>query len=314
MTVWTIIFGVIDHLLVGWIVSRFSSGFTNWLILLVSACVFGGSVVDLMAIAIHECCHGTVVRGTLANKLLALLANVGTIIPIAMGFRRYHSEHHVYQGSATKDPDMPLSWELPLIRGSSWRKLIWLTTYPAMYAVRAMVRGRTIGQWEVINHVFTMSVNAAIWYFWGSKALIYFIVSFAYGYTFHPAAAHFLQEHYTYANGQETYNYYGWSNLLFLNIGFHNEHHDFPSVPARLLPLITKVAPEYYLTLLAHTSWRRVLWSFLTDQNIGPQSRCARTEEEGVVVGKTQAKENEEPSRTNVHSKSGSRKCNELQL
>ena len=36
--------------------------------------------------------------------------------------------------------------------------------------------------------------------------------------------------------GQETNDYYGWLNRIQLNIGYHNEHHDFPSVPWNRLP------------------------------------------------------------------------------
>lgn len=171
---------------------------------------------------------------------------------------------------------MPLKWELELIHGTFFRKLCWLTVYPAMYAIRAIVRGKTVTDWEVINLVFTITCDVLFYLVFGIKSCAYLIISFLFGYTFHPAAAHFLQEHYTFTSGQETYNYYGWANTLFLNIGFHYEHHDFPAVPARLLPFITLIAPEYYQPLMAHHSWRKVLWSFLTDSNIGPQSRCAR--------------------------------------
>jgi sphingolipid delta-4 desaturase len=93
-------------------------------------------------------------------------------------------------------------------------------------------------------------------------------------------AAHFIQEHYTFTDGQETYSYYGWANILFLNIGYHNEHHDFPNVPWHLLPAIKLCAKESYDPLAYHGSWRSVLWTFITDKNLGPQSRVVRTPED----------------------------------
>ena len=66
---------------------------------------------------------------------------------------------------------------------------------------------------------------------------------------------------------------------MFLNIGYHNEHHDFAQVPWSKLPMIKAIAPEFYEPLAAHYSWIAVLYHFLTDPQLGPQSRVGRTSE-----------------------------------
>nr|GFC76154.1 sphingolipid delta(4)-desaturase DES1-like [Tanacetum cinerariifolium] len=61
-------------------------------------------------------------------------------------------------------------------------------------------------------------------------------------------------------------------------VGFHNEHHDMPSIPWNNLPKLKQVAPEFYEPLLAHTSYTKLFFKFLFDQEISLYSRITRRE------------------------------------
>jgi sphingolipid delta-4 desaturase len=119
-----------------------------------------------------------------------------------------------------------------------------------------------------------------VYKYFGLQGLGYLFFSLWFGYGLHPAAMHFIQEHYTYKDGQETYSYYGNWNPFFLNIGYHNEHHDFTKVPWSKLPEVKKRANEFYEPLASHDSWIHVLTSFILDPQLGPQSRVGRSHED----------------------------------
>ncbi|KNZ81612.1 Dihydroceramide delta(4)-desaturase [Termitomyces sp. J132] len=75
---------------------------------------------------------------------------------------------------------------------------------------------------------------------------------------------------------QETFSYYGPLNLLAYNVGYHNEHHDFPSVPWTRLPALRALAPEFYDVLPSHPSWPMVIVNFIRDKEVGIFARAKR--------------------------------------
>src|ERR671936_90620 len=72
------------------------------------------------------------------------------------------------------------------------------------------------------------------------------------------------------------FSYYGPINRLCLNIGYHNEHHDLPSIPWNNLPRLRAIAPEFYDDLKYHPSWTRLVFQFIFDPRYSLFSRIER--------------------------------------
>jgi sphingolipid delta-4 desaturase len=110
------------------------------------------------------------------------------------------------------------------------------------------------------------------------------VFSFFFSIGLHPLGARWIQEHYLVSPLQETYSYYGPINILSLNVGFHNEHHDFPSVPWNKLPLLKKMAKESYDNLVYYKSLVKLFFRFLFDSNLSLFSRMVTTNREELKV------------------------------
>uniref|UniRef100_A0A8C6Z4L0 sphingolipid 4-desaturase n=2 Tax=Nothoprocta perdicaria TaxID=30464 RepID=A0A8C6Z4L0_NOTPE len=242
------------------------------------AYAFGGCINHSMTLAIHDISHNVAFgnKQTKWNRWFAVFANLPIGVPYSASFKKYHIDHHRYLGGDSLDVDIPTDFEgwffcTPL------RKLLWLFLQPLFYSLRPLyVNPKTITQMEIFNALVQFSVDLVIYYFWGLKPIIYLIAGTILCMGLHPISGHFIAEHYMFLKGYETYSYYGPLNWLTFNVGYHMEHHDFPSIPGCKLPMVKKIAAEYYDNLPYHQSWIRVLWAFVFDDTIGPYSRVKR--------------------------------------
>ena len=140
-------------------------------------------------------------------------------------------------------------------------------------------------RWIGANWIVQMSFNVAIVYFFGAQALLYLLASLFFSIGLHPLGARWIQRHYLVNDDeQETYSYYGPLNTIAFNVGYHNEHHDFPSVPWHKLPDVRKIAPELYDTLDYHMSWTKLWLRFLFSRKISLFSRKIRADRGGVML------------------------------
>ncbi|PIA19353.1 hypothetical protein COEREDRAFT_37163 [Coemansia reversa NRRL 1564] len=248
----------------------------HWTAVLAIAYLLGGTISALYGVIIHEAGHNLVFKRPFYNRLTGLMVNLPMVVPISQSFRRYHLEHHQYQGVEGMDPDLPLDAEIKYIHNNPLLKTLWVFCYSAMYVLRGLAMKKKPQRWELINWAFILCVDALIVRYMSARSLAYLAVSVFFGYGMHPGAAHFIQEHYIFRDGQETYSYYGSGNVFYLNIGLHNEHHDFPQIPWTRIYKLRRIATEFYDPLYAHTSWIGVIIMFITSPMQGPQARLVR--------------------------------------
>ncbi|XP_021957942.1 sphingolipid delta(4)-desaturase DES1 [Folsomia candida] len=250
----------------------------SWTYIILLAYCFGGVINHALTLAVHEIAHNLAFGHSrpMANRMLGMFANLPIAIPMSISFKKYHLEHHRYQGDEVFDTDIPTYFEAKLFC-TTVGKFFWLLLQPLFYALRPLlVYPKPPSNLEIINAIIQLSFDFAVFHFFGGKSLLYLFLGTLLALGLHPVAGHFVAEHYMFHKGYETYSYYGILNCVTFNVGYHNEHHDFPAVPGCNLPKLREIAKDYYDTLPHHDSWVQVLYDFVMDPEIGPYARIKR--------------------------------------
>lgn len=246
--------------------------------ILVLAYCLGGVINHSLVLAIHDISHNVIFGNyyPTANRLFGMWANLPIGVPMSISFKRYHVEHHRFQGTDFYDTDLPTEWEAKFFRNIPL-KLVWMALQPFFYTIRPLiVRPKVPTKLEILNLFVQVVFDGLVLYFFGFWSLFYLCSGTILSMGIHPMTAHFIAEHYMFSKGFETYSYYGPWNYITFNVGYHMEHHDFPYIPGSRLPEVKRIASEFYDTLPQHDSWLRVLWDFLMDDQMGPYARIKR--------------------------------------
>ncbi|KAM9113143.1 sphingolipid delta(4)-desaturase/C4-monooxygenase DES2-like [Pangshura tecta] len=242
------------------------------------AYAFGGCLNHSMTLAIHDISHNVAFgnKKTKWNRLFGMFANLPIGVPYATSFKKYHVDHHRYLAGDGLDVDIPTAFEGRFFHSPA-RKILWLFLQPVFYVLRPLyVNPKPFTALEVTNFAVQLAYDLLIYSLWGPKPVFYMIAGSTLAMGIHPISGHFIAEHYMYLKGYDTFSYYGPLNWLTFNVGYHMEHHDFPSIPGSKLPLVKKIAAEYYDHLPYHTSWVCVLWDFVFCDSLGPFARVKR--------------------------------------
>lgn len=248
--------------------------------------VVGATVNHSLFLAIHELSHNLGAKSIEMNKLIGFVANWPIVIAYSVTFKPYHMAHHRNQGTDGIDTDIPTYLEAWMVSGSSsnyfvhtFKKSIFMFCQIFGYALRPMIvkpDAIVYDKWLLMNWVSQLAFDYTLYHFLGFNALLYMLLSTFFAGSIHPTAGHFIAEHYVMEGVQETYSYYGPLNRLAYNVGYHNEHHDFPNIPWSRLPEVRKIAPEFYDNLPQCNSWPGTILRYIFDDSIGPYSRVKK--------------------------------------
>lgn len=250
----------------------------SWLEIVVLAYVVSGTLNHSLSLGLHELSHNLALGAhrPMANRFVGFFTNLPLGVPASVTFKKYHQDHHKYQGDVQMDTDLPTKIEAILF-SSFIGKLFFVILQPLFYTLRPiLVLPKEITFLEIVNWIIQIIFDAIVIYFLGIKSMSYLWLGTLLGLGLHPIAGHFIAEHYVFIKGYETYSYYGPLNLITYNVGYHNEHHDFPNIPGYRLPEVKRIAPEFYDNLPCHHSWIKVLYDFVTCPEMGPYSRIKR--------------------------------------
>ncbi|CAD7973915.1 unnamed protein product [Amoebophrya sp. A25] len=248
----------------------------SWPVVFVLAYVISGTMNHSLVLAMHELSHDLWFKNKKFGLVFGWFINCPTCVASASTFKRYHLEHHTYQGSEKMDADLPTALEGKLFRYTA-TKALWVALQPFFYGLRPiLVKPKPVSVNEIMNWVVVGTFDYLVVQNLGLKAFCYLFLGSVLGLGLHPMAGHFIAEHFEFIEGQETYSYYGPLNVFAYNVGYHNEHHDFPRVPGRLLPQVRAMAPEFYDNLPYYDSWTKVLLGFIFGKNINCFCRVKR--------------------------------------
>ena len=252
-----------------------------WLWIVLAAYGVGAFANHALFVCNHEAAHNLILPKQWQNLALGIVGDIPLAFPSAVTFRRFHLVHHAHMGEYDVDGDIATRAEARLVGSSTWRKAIWVALLGVSQGLRPVrtrgvpARDRT---WVVVNVVVIVAIDVAIAVVVGPWALVYLVLSTVFALGLHPVGGRWIQEHFVTRPGQETYSYYGPLNPVALNVGYHNEHHDFAGIPWNRLPQLTALAPEQYEGLASYRSWSGLIARFVGDPSLSLYSRITRPE------------------------------------
>jgi len=270
----------------------------SWPVLIIGSYTVGAWMAFVLQTVGHDATHRLVFKSAGLNKLVALVTFLQVFLgPFGSVWMYEHMWHHnvvvdkCIRYGPQSNPTLLKAFmslmfmvvvQMVLIVASTTLGATLLVTiplgllglrkslYPATFGLPPFNRfPQSLNGWMAANIFACWAYNIAMIYFFGWKAFAYHMLSALWMNGFHPLGMRQVQEHYFIQKGQPTNSVYTSVHTYCLNVGYHVEHHDFAAIPWNRLPLLTKIAPEYYTKdLKYYTSYTQVLFEFLFNKGI----------------------------------------------
>merc|ERR1712110_642353 len=105
---------------------------------------------------------------------------------MSISFKKYHLDHHRYQGNERKDVDIPCFLETQLFT-RTLPKLLWTSAQGLFYCVRPLfINPKPMEALEALNIALQLAFNFTVWHFLGSKSILYLGLGALLGTGLHP--------------------------------------------------------------------------------------------------------------------------------
>lgn len=128
----------------------------------------------------------------MANRIFGFFVNLPLGVPMSISFKKYHLEHHRYQGDEVIDTDLPTLFEARLFC-TTFGKFCWVLLQPMFYLFRPLiVNPKAPVKLEIINAIIQIIFDAIIVYTFGWRMLAYLIMGTLLAMGLHPVAGNYL--------------------------------------------------------------------------------------------------------------------------
>lgn len=246
-----------------WSVAWLVKDLACWMIGL-SALLVGQFILHALLTFVHEAAHNLILKGRIGNAISLCLIELGALSfgETLTYVGKHGKSHHRYLNDYARDYEWWDKKQAAFRTSYRWLRLIesFIHLLPGGVLVTDIVVDRRlpVGSRSIETACRPMRLNilliiesvllyAISWYFISWQATLYLFWSLTlvisyWGITFKGQS---IAEHNIYQTGK-TFSTYQWTNVLFFNTGYHDEHHTFPNVAWIHLPKLKKIAPEHF--------------------------------------------------------------------